>query len=59
MIFPLYLGDVFSDVVPADETAAWASDIDVSLKISVFLLTLVAYDAGAQASTQSSFMGAM
>ena len=40
--------------VPADETAAWVSAVDVGLKIDVFLLTLVAYDAGAYLCFQVS-----
>ena len=40
--------------IPGDETAAWVSDIDVSTKFSVFLLTLVAYDASTYLSFQIS-----
>ena len=36
--------------IPADETAAWVSAIGTELKIVVFLLTLVAYDASAYLS---------
>ena len=40
--------------VPADPTAAWVSDVGIQLKISVFLLSLVAYDASASLIFQVS-----
>ena len=49
---PLVARDVVA--LPADEAATWVSVDSIALNISVFLLTLVAYDAGAQLHFQVS-----
>ena len=50
-MFP-YTRDIIP--VPTDEAASWIFESNVDMKIDVFLLTLVAYDAGISLFLQES-----